>query len=182
MKSLCTALGLTLLLAAAHAGDSTRHILELEFDGRQGPVEVRLDSETMGFGLHELVPGEPRTIVTDDGRTLTLTREGSNIALEVDGERFEIPAPGHHPRHAEKLQLHLMQGDGLLILSREPLDAVTRETIRTALSAAGVTETVRFHASPEGAGGQHEVRIHEEIEADGVGERVIVRKRIDSGG
>lgn len=160
------------VVGLANAGERSQEVLELAFAGSEGTIDVRLDSDAMGFRLQDLAEGESRTIVTDAGQTVTLTRSGAVIALEVEGERFELPA---QPRRLQGGPGPWVDGqEGLVILSVEPLDEVRQQTIRAALEAAGINETVRFHARPAGSEDEHIVIIHKDIDADG--EHTLVRK------
>ena len=163
-----------LAAGAAHAGERSHEVYELAFDGRDGPVELRLDSDVLGFSLHEMADGESRSVVLDDGRTVVVSRRAEKVAIEVAGERFEIPTVERgHPVHG-----HPFDADGLTILSREPLDEATRAQIRSALISAGVDDEVRFHTPPFRHGGPRELIIRKEIDSDNTDGRIVVRREI----
>ncbi len=160
---------LAALMTTAGAGD--REVHELLFDGDHGPVEILLDSERTGFELSTLQPGESRMTTAASGQAVTVTRLEDTYALEVGGQHFEIPAlaaphAGHFRPHPQA---------GLTIVSAEPMDTAKRETISAALAAAGITDTLHFHSANEGFA--HQVLM--QIDDQGDGERVIVRKQIE---
>ncbi|MBT8136295.1 MAG: hypothetical protein KJO54_04685 [Gammaproteobacteria bacterium] len=188
MHRFFTLMATLLIVAAASAGDKRVEAYKFMFDGANGPVEVELNSDTMGFGLQELAPGDVRTTVTEDGSSITISRLDETFSLATDGEVFEIPARHGPPSagHREIMMMHHGDGkhpvlahrraspDGLMIVSSEPLDETTRATIRDALSAAGIVQDIDFVAP--GPAGEN-VTIDEEIDADGA--RVIIKRVIE---
>ena len=157
------------LMTTAGAGD--REVHKLKFDGDQGLVTIVLDSEQTGVELSSLQPGESQTVTAASGQMVTVTRLEETFQLDVEGQRFEIPASlGPHGRHFSP---HPQAG--LTIISAEPMDDSKRETISAALAAAGITDEVRFHSAGEGF--THQVMMRTDGDADS--EHVIVRKRVE---
>ncbi|MDH3588371.1 MAG: hypothetical protein OEQ74_03085 [Gammaproteobacteria bacterium] len=177
-------------VGSVNAGSSKVAVYKFMFDGQNGPVELELNSETMGFGLHDLAPGDVRTTVTEDGTSVTVSRLEDTISLAVGEDLFEIPArhgPGHMAgghkmmlheggrAHAMIAQHHGMTDDGLMIISKNPLDETTQATIRDAISAAGIIREVNF-LSPGLAG--ENVILEENIDEE-TGHRMIIKRIVE---
>ena len=162
---------LMLASLAATAGAGDREVHELEFDGDHGVVEIVLDSGQTGLELSSLEPGDSRTVTDANGQAVTVTRLEDSFALDVGGQRFEIPA--RHGPHA--LRFSPGPEAGLTIVSAEPMDAAKRETISAALAAAGITDELNFHSAGEGFA--HQIFMRAERDADH--QHVIIRKEVD---
>lgn len=182
---LTIAIMLFTIVSVVLAGDSSNvEAYQFKFKGENGTVNLELNSQTMGFGLHDLQPGDSRTTVTEDGTGITISRLAEVYALDVGSEVFEIPAthgPDHmnldHETHHRIAVSHGM-GDGLTILSKDPLDESQQATIRAALVAAGIVDEVEF-LSP-GLSMLEDLNIEQEIADDGNGERRMIIKRVIS--
>lgn len=179
-------LAATVLFAtAAFSGDKVHPKLEIKVvsDDGSGESVVVLDSDTLGFDMHEMQVGENRSVVDKNGRAVLITRNEDGFTMDVDGKTIDLPAIGRH--HDAKVWAHHGAGnsdvdvrvirahpggdpmgkDGVLIFSGKEIDAATQELIRTALAAAGHDE-VRFADGTEG--GPHQVHVikkfHEKVE------------------
>ncbi|NND59254.1 MAG: hypothetical protein HKN49_03220 [Gammaproteobacteria bacterium] len=180
MKRLLTMLPVILILTAAgwtSANGGEQEVIKLKLDQGNGPVDITLDSEVTGFRVHDLQPGESRSIVSESGQNITVTRLETGLSLDVDGQTFEVPA-AHHGEHGPGPGKHIMHkyaAPGLTIISGEPMDAARRETISAALSAAGITDEIHF--VDHGAGMHNaDVEVFVETEVTEDGEKKIVRK------
>ncbi len=174
---------LAITLAAAATAGVEVQVLKFEFDGEAGPVGVELNSETMGFTLDELQPGETRSTTSEDGTPVTLTRNDETIALQVAGQLFEIPA-SHGPMHgAHEMGSHKVMmahmDDGLMIIG-SGLDETRQATIRDALAAAGITGEIHF-VSPGLSMEGGEMIVEKEIYGDGenIEKKVIIKRMIE---
>ena len=181
--SFLLALPAVFLAAAATAGHGERTVQVYKFGERDGELTtIRLDSEIMGFHVNELADDESRVVTTEDGQVVTLTRNGDSLNIAVDGQSHDVPLMpadlphGDHGMRIVKKMIH--PGEGLTILSDEPLDEATQETIRGALSAAGIDKEVNF--------GSHDVDIDIDASHDVHGwqgmdghKRIVIRKSPD---
>ena len=135
-----------LFATAAFSGDKTHHKMEIKVvsDDGNGESVVVLDSDTLGFDMHEMQVGENRSVVDENGRAVLITRKEDGFALDVDGKTIDLPPiRGHHGVHgASDVDVRVMRAhpggeptgmDGVLILSGEKIDAATQDLIRTAL-------------------------------------------------
>lgn len=150
---LTTAVALSLFAAAATAESSGQTVEVYKFGTDAGETTVKLDSDVMGFHLHELADGDSRVVTTEAGQVVSLTRSGATLNIAVDGNDFDVPfRPAGLPgvatgeRTVKKIVVAKDSDahSGLMILSGEPIDAATRDTIRAALSAAGIDQPVHF--------------------------------------
>jgi len=130
-------------------------VYELKVMGHDGaPVEIRLDSEDMGFDAFDLAEGDSHSFTTDDGRPVTISNVDGEIWLDVDGELIELSGL-HGGGHAMKvLDLgadggafgHAMFSGhkGITIRSADPLDEETKARIVQAIQDSGVDQEVFF--------------------------------------
>jgi hypothetical protein len=173
---------ITVLFAtAAFSGDKVHEKIEIRVvsDDSGGESVVVLDSETLGFNMHDMQVGENRSVVDKNGRAVLITRQEKGFTLDVDGKTIELPVVRGH--HEQKIRAHgahdtdvdirvvkahadgePMAMDGVLIFSGKEIDAATQDIIRTALESAGHSE-VRFADGKDGGPAQvHVIReVHE---------------------
>lgn len=175
---LIAALGLA---GIALAGEEvkTKIAIAVIDDSSDGEVRIELDSDTMGFNLHDMQEGENRSIVDKSGRTILVTRNENGFTFNVDGKSIDMPAfdGAHHGSiwleggHSENVdvrvlhKMHKMDGestasmDGIMIMSGKPIDDATQQAIKSLLESAGHGSEVHFvdHDGPHG--GPHSVRV-----------------------
>jgi len=141
-------------------------------DGGIGePVFVNLDSDTMGFALHDMQEGEIQSVVDETGRSILITREADGIKFEVDGKTINMPLLGTEndaiwidDGNVEDIdvQVHRLGGfvghdgsDGVMIISGKTIDDATQESIRSLLLSSGYDDDVEFMNSGKMDGGMH---------------------------
>lgn len=123
-------------------------------NGDGAPIDVRLDSDELGFDVFDLAEGDSHSFTTDDGRPVTISNVEGEIWLDVDGELTELSGL-HGGRHAMKmLDLgsdnaalgHAMgiHHRGITIRSGDPLDEETKARIVQANQDAGVDQEIFF--------------------------------------
>ena len=152
-----TALAAALLLGASALAQTKEHKaikIVVDADDAGNYTSLAFDSEQMGFDLSELQEGESRSFVDDKGRNVLVTRESDGFKIDVDGEIIALPAIDfaiEHGDHAtatwvgdvdvevEHDSMALVDADsvGVMIISSDPIDASTQETIRSVLQSAG---------------------------------------------
>lgn len=170
IKKIMLALCLIALAQIGSAGEEDERIeikehnvMVFKTHDDQGSDEVRLDSNTMGFQLSELQEGETRTALTEDGRSVTLSKTNGEISLMLPSGRIvNLPSVDH--KQGRKIHVMKMHGDhdemsedfafdfdadieipeGITISSTTPLDDNTKQAIRNAIQAAGVSDPVNF--------------------------------------
>ena len=146
-----------LLAAVALAGEEHEMKIEIAVaDGQSAPTVIRLDSDAMGFKLHELQEGESRSVVDDTGQSVLVTRMADGFVFDVDGKKIKVP--GMHDDHmayvsvdADRdsdmdIDVRVMKrievkgdanSDDVTIISGKTLDDSTKEAIRSVLISAG---------------------------------------------
>lgn len=173
-----TVLALLVSTGLGAAGQGERDIsIVLDLGDKTGVLEL-------DFLPSELTEGESRTVTNTAGETLQMTRrDGQVVIIAGDGSERVLPAlPGPRDEHTwvEKggaemeVEVEMIRGesaDGLFISSSQPLDEATRETIRNALQAAGITQKVEFMEP-----GMRKVFIHEDTGEGPGGEVRIIKK------
>lgn len=93
------------LFGAAVAQEETRMKIKV-FSDESGHEAVRLDldSDDLGFDLHEMQEGESQAIVDDEGRTILVTRTADGHEFDVDGKKISLPLLDGDPE--QFLMLH----------------------------------------------------------------------------
>ncbi|MDH3532696.1 MAG: hypothetical protein OEO82_07185 [Gammaproteobacteria bacterium] len=174
-------LGMAMTAFAADEVRTKMVIALVDGDG-DDQTRIELNSEELGFNLHDMQVGENRSIVAEDGRTILITREADGFSFDVDGKTVKMPAmPGgpHGPGMphgpimidgADDVDAHVVHGahagkfrgpGGITILSGKPIADATQQQIRTLLESAGHDSEVRFIDHESHHGGPHQMRIVE---------------------
>ena len=191
-------IGKILLLAAAlglattaYSGEATKMKIVVVEDSGDGEVRIDLDSDDIGFNLHELQEGESRSIVDKSGQTILVTRKADGFSFDVDGKVIDMPmVGGDHDKLVRvdedgdtDVDFHVMRKakfigedhmDSTMIMSAEPIDEATQEVIRSALKSAGQDSEVHFithethHSAGHGGkhaghGGKHQVKVVKKV-------------------
>lgn len=181
-KQIATLLATVLFAAAAYAGEKGDHKMEIKVitDDGDGETHLVLDSDDLGFNLHDMQVGENRSIVDKEGRSILITRGEESFSFDVDGKTIEMPVfAGHKGDHMKDVDVrvmrmghhngkgphakgpHAMMDDqGVVIFSGKQIDAATQQVIRTALESAG-HENVHFAGGDHG--GPHGVHVIEKV-------------------
>ncbi len=159
--------------AAALAGDHAKMRIEIAGDG--GETHFNLDSDALGFDLHAMQVGESQSVVDESGRSILITRKEHGLTLETEGKSFDVPL--YEDAHtmawmgsdfAGEVDVDVIHdvdfavagvGDGVTIISRVPIDAVTRESIKSLLASTGHSGDVEFIDTSVHAGGDRQVRV-----------------------
>jgi len=171
-----------LFATAVWSGEEMHHTMKIAIIEADGDSETRieLDSDELGFNLHEMQVGENRSIVDKEGRSILVTRGEDNFTFEVDGKTIDMPLfDGHDGRNVwvskgdfapdvdfDVRVMHHGSGpmvmglEGVMIVSENEIDAATQQIIRTALESAG-HENVHFAGGHEG--GPHQVHVIKKV-------------------
>ena len=161
------------LAAAAIAGEEMRHKIAIAVvdDDGTGETRVELDSDDLGFNLHDMQEGENRSIVDKSGRTILVTRAADGFTFDVDGKTIRMPAfDGHHEGHMGDIDMHVMHEmdmatahsmEGAMIITEKPVDDATQQAIRSMLESAGHGSEIRFVDTTSGMDGHHKIRVIE---------------------
>ena len=176
-KQTATLLATILFATAAYAGEEEHHKMEIKVIADDGgdATHLTLNSDELGFDLHDMQLGENRSIVDKDGRSILVTRGEDNFTFNIDGKEIEIPAFDGHGGgnvwaskvdHVKDIDVHVMRGgmapnvmfndESVMIFSGKAIDEATQQIIRTALESAG-HENVHFTGG--GEGGPHGVHV-----------------------
>jgi len=171
-------LAASLMLAGmASAGEEHKMKIQVVVDDADGgeAVHMSLDSDDLGFDLHDMQEGETRSVVDESGRSILVTREAKGFKFDIDGKTIEMPmmveehgAMWVGEEAGEDVQIHMMRDatfiseddlNGVTILSGQPIDDITREGIKSLLTSSGHSGDVKFIDSSGTSDGPHEVRI-----------------------
>jgi len=181
VKQIATLLATVLFAAVAYAGEKGHRGVEVVVisDDSDGETRLMLDSDDLGFNLHDMQVGENRSIVDKDGRSILITRGEDSYSFDVDGKTIEMPlfdsnenmalwAPdADHTSTVDVRVMHdgtapnvMIHDEGVMIFSGKEIDEATQKIIRTALESAG-HESVHFAGGEEG--GPHQVRVIKKV-------------------
>lgn len=94
LKNVISITTLIVLASAAFAGEEMQTKMKIAIvDGTDdGVVRVELDSDELGFNLHDMQVGENQSIVDATGRSILVTRETDGFSFNVDGKTIKVPA------------------------------------------------------------------------------------------
>ncbi len=187
-KQLAVIVFSALLATAAYSGDKHHAIkVEVESDDADGIISMVLDSEELGFDLHDMQVGENQSVVDKEGRAVLITRTEDGYSFDVDGKTIDMPAfdglhedmtfvsDGAFARDVDvdvrvigsssgghhRMSRHAMLTEGgIMIFSGKEIDASTQQIIRDALAASGHDE-VNFVGGHDG--GPHQVKVIREV-------------------
>lgn len=162
-----------MLATVAVADENIEMKIKIDFDDGSGgeAIFLSLDSETMGFALHDMQVGEIQSVVDETGRSILITRETDGIKFEVDGKTINMPLFGteHEAIWIDDgnfedidVQVHHFgsvvrheDSDGIVIISGKTIDDATQEGIRSLLLSTGHEGGVEFIDGGETGGGLH---------------------------
>lgn len=166
-------------LSLAESESRTKMVVAVVADDSGDVTRIELDSDELGFNLHDMQEGENRSIVDKNGQTILVTREADGFRFDVNGKTIRVPefhGSGHGKQHemieidGAGINVHVLQdgrvesmhgSGGIMILSGKPIDDATQQAIKSLLESAGHTSDVRFidHAAPDG--GPHRIKVIE---------------------
>ena len=150
------------LVSVALAGDKSHTSIAIVVDDGDENVRIELDSDQMGFDLHDMQVGENRSVVDKDGRTILVTRNADGFSFDVDGKSIDVPIAHSehatadvivHSDHSEVVDVQVMSSPGgmtvdaldtTMVLTAKPVDAATQQAIRSLLESSGHTGSVHF--------------------------------------
>jgi hypothetical protein len=179
------ALAIIGLVGVALADEEARTKISIEVvdDAGDGDVRIVLDSDYLGFNLHDMQVGENRSIVDKSGKSILVSRDTDGFSFDVDGKTIRMPEMDgkHHGAvwvggdHGEDVDVHVMKEanfisadsiGGIMIMSGKPIDEATQQAITSLLESAGHGSDVRFidHERPHGSipldgSGPHQIKI-----------------------
>lgn len=155
---LTAALGLSAVQAQDMAKEVEMKIVVVG-DGADGET-FQWENSDPSLDLDTLAIGETRTIESDDGRIVNVTRREQGLEFDVAGETVIVPEMHQVGTIAARIHgqesdialdvmddVQIVQADGpagVTIISDEPLDDSVRESIRSVLISAGRDDEVRF--------------------------------------
>jgi len=171
------------------SGEENHQKIEIKVISDDGGDRTRfvLDSDDLGFNLHDMQVGENQSVVDKEGRAVLITRNEDGFSFEVDGKTIEMPAfDGLHEKNVwvskgefapdvdvdvrvmhKGMGMHpgmapyvMMEDEGVMIISGKEIDAATQQIIRTALESAG-HESIHFVGGGEGR--PHQVHVIEKV-------------------
>ncbi len=180
LKETAALIAVCLFATAAYSGEQLHHNVEVIVVGADDDGETRLElnSEDLGFDLHDMQIGENQSIVDKEGRAVLITRTEEGYTFEVDGKTIEMPAFDDlhganvwisDDGHTANIDVRIMHDgmsaesmgmEGVMIFSGKEIDEATQQVIRTALESAGHSD-VSFAGGDEG--GPHQVHVIKKV-------------------
>ena len=106
------------MFGAAIAQEEARVKIEVMTDHDDGDsVHMSIDSDDLGFNLHDMQEGENQAIVDEQGRTVLVTRNADSFTFEVDGKTIKMPliSGDHeqmialHGEHDKNVEVHVVR-------------------------------------------------------------------------
>ena len=81
------------LASAAFAGEQMHTKMKIAVVDGSDDAETRivLDSDELGFNLHDMQVGENQSVVDADGRNILITRDIDGFSFDVDGKTIKLP-------------------------------------------------------------------------------------------
>ena len=170
-------------LFGAAIADDEAHI-KIEYateEGRHDAIRIELDSDDLGFNLHDMQEGENRSIIDKEGRTILVTREADGFSFDVEGKTIRMPmlhgehgmiamADGEHDGNVDVRVLH-HAGDmttdfmgGTMIITAEPVDEATQQAIRSLLESAGHGSEAHFIDRDSAHDGMQKIKVVKKVE------------------
>ena len=168
------------LASVALAGEEmkTKMVIALVDSDSIGEVRLELDSDDLGFNLHDMQEGENHSIVNKSGRAILVTREADGFRFDVDGKTIKMPLfdEQHHGAlwvsdgDITDVDVHVMHDtciatahdtDGVMIFSEKPIDEATQQAIISMLESAGHGSETRFVDAEGPHGGPHAIKVIE---------------------
>jgi len=163
LKTIASTVAILCFAAASIAAEEIKTKMHIEVidDSTDGAIRIKLDSDDMGFNLHDMQVGENRSIVDESGKSILVTRTENGFAFNVDGETIEMPVfdGDHHGAvwvgndHDQDVDIHVMKDmnfikaesmDGIMIMSGKPIDEATQQAIKSLLESTGHGSEVNF--------------------------------------
>jgi hypothetical protein len=187
-------LGVSMIFGSALADDTdvdTGHEVQIEVIVADGDMSdattIDWTNTNPDIDLQNMQVGESQSIVDDSGRSILVTKEENGLRFNVDGKSVLMPEFGEvHGAHMMTLvstdgaqsvdhgfDIEVMGGghamaspvaDGVMIVTKEPLDASTQESIRSVLQSAGNTDEVTFIDGSAAGSGRHVKVIRKKVE------------------
>ncbi len=76
------------------SGEESHQKIEVKVISDDGGDMTRLvlDSDELGFNLHDMQVGENQSVVDKEGRAVLITRTEGGFSFEVDGKTIDMPA------------------------------------------------------------------------------------------
>lgn len=155
------------LAGGALADDEKKMKMEIAVVGDNGGGEkhFRINSDDLGFDLHDMQEGESRSIVDETGQNILITRTSDGYSFNIDGEKIDMPhfaGNGRHVRHeVDTGPMHDMSET--TIISAKPIDAATQQAIMDLLGSAGYDSEVSFIDRDAAHGGKVMIRKIEKV-------------------
>ncbi len=108
-------------------------------------VDLKVDGVNEVFSLPELAVGETRTITTQSGKEITLSKSENGLSLVLDGKTIDLPGVGGNlAAHIQRsMPLHQNLQDTIQISGVE-LDENQKQIIKNAFISAGIDKKVSF--------------------------------------
>jgi hypothetical protein len=163
LKMIASTVAVLCFAAASFASEEVKTQMHIELidDNSDGAFRIELDSDAMGFDLHDMQVGENRSVVDESGKSILVTREEDGFVFNVDGETIKMPSfDGEHhgavwvgAEHDMDVDVHVIKdvnvvkvdGEvGTMIMSGKPIDEATQQAIKSLLESAGHGSDVSF--------------------------------------
>jgi len=108
-------------------------------------VDINVNGNAEVFSLPDLEIGETKDIITESGKTISVTKTESGMSLTVDGEEINLPAVGAEmSAHFMKggMPLHKETNKGIQVIGDLTDEQIA--IIKDGFAAAGVQKKISF--------------------------------------
>ena len=116
LKTIASTAAVMCFAAASFASEEvqTKMRIAVVDDRADGEIRIELDSDEIGFNLHDLQVGENRSIVGKSGQSILVTRQEDGFVFDVDGNTIEMPVfdGDHHGSEVDFISHEQHHGDG----------------------------------------------------------------------
>ena len=188
LKTITLFFWVALIASAAVAEEKKEMHIEIKMDDSEhGTFEWR----STDADFSDLEVGESKTITSDDGKEVTVTRTEKGLEMDVEGKKLElmqfggdgdivIDVDAMHKGHGDgnvvikkskELKVIKTDGaDGVTIISSGELDDETRAKLEAVLKEAGKEGSVMILDGSE---------LHDDAQAHGEHEVRIIKKKVE---
>lgn len=141
-----------------------------------------IGSGDSGFDMQGMQVGETQSIVDESGRSILITRQEEGFKFDVDGRTIVVPDIGAHGEYltladgsdftanfdveivGDHFATPTFGNSSVTIISGEPLDATTQESIKAVLQSAGRNDEVTFIDHSSGSDGRQITMFRKRVE------------------
>ncbi|MEE4246893.1 MAG: hypothetical protein V2I33_15885, partial [Kangiellaceae bacterium] len=150
LKTLSSAVVLSMALSVPLFADDEEKAISIflnKSNNEAAKVDIKIDNVAEAFTMPELAEGESKTITTESGNTITITKTNGKLTITTEGGEV-VTLPGLHDNQmvAKVLQRHTstkVMDDSIRIMGGNLTDE-QKELIKDAILSSGVDKKIDF--------------------------------------